>query len=126
MTIPRYEIYSAHDTQIAHILYHIFPEWDWDYVRYASVFTIELRVNHNCFNAITYVRNFDTCFKIRMMFNGKYMDLKRRTVFEDSAVKEEPWAGYEPGGENELPIRDETLDKEYVLEKLYDFTIKDF
>ena len=55
-TIPRYQIYSAHDTQIAHILYQIFPEWlDWDYVRYASYFTIELRVNHNCFNAITMV-----------------------------------------------------------------------
>lgn len=124
--IPRYQIYSAHDTQIANILYHIFPELDWDYVRYASYFTMELRVNHNCFDAITYVRNFDTCFKVRLMFNGKYMNLKRGTLFRDSAIEEKPWDGWQPGGENELPMSDEQLDEAFILEKLYDFNIKDF
>ena len=60
------------------------------------------------------------------MTNGRFLDVRRKTEFRDSVVHEEPWADYTPGGQNELPISDEELDKEYVLEKLYDFNIKDF
>merc|ERR1739848_325083 len=92
---------------------------------YASVFTLELRLNHNCYDALTFVRNFDQCFKVRIMFNGHYMDLRHETVFKDSVQGEFPDPNYKVGGENALPIKDGTLDQEYLLENLYDFTAKD-
>ena len=91
--VPRYQIYSAHDYNLVHFLKQLVPEFDYDYIKYASVFTIEMRVNHNCWQARTFVRNFDQCIKVRMAFNNKYLDPKTKDLIpyqSDTPAKEPP------------------------------------
>jgi len=41
-------IYSAHDTQIANLLTHFVPNFNYTEVKYASHFKFELRIDNTC------------------------------------------------------------------------------
>ena len=59
VTMPRYQIYSAHDTQIVLLLTQLIPKWDWAYIQYASMYTFELRLDNQCFMKVATDESFD-------------------------------------------------------------------
>jgi hypothetical protein len=44
----KYMIYSAHDTQIANLLSHFVPNFNYTEVKYAAHFKFELRIDITC------------------------------------------------------------------------------
>jgi hypothetical protein len=69
------------------MLYYLFPNFNWQYIPYASVLSFELRINHDCLknkeNAV------NTCHRIRIKYNGQFMNLLKGDVFADSIVEED-------------------------------------
>lgn len=80
-------LYSGHDQQIANMLTYLLPKYEFNGIPYASIITIELRVDHRCIGNGFYK---PSCYRVRMNYNGNYIDILDGTVYPDSAVQEDP------------------------------------
>jgi len=69
---PRYRLYSAHDTQIANILFQIDPKYSFLYVPYASNIYFELYKSegHNLEHNHHHHHHHEHEFFVRTMYNG--------------------------------------------------------
>jgi hypothetical protein len=83
----KYMLYSGHDQQIANMLDFLLPDFKFDGIKYASVITMELRVDHRCIGNGFYK---PSCYKVRMNYNGNYINLLDATIYADSAISEYP------------------------------------
>jgi hypothetical protein len=77
-TLPKYLIYSAHDTQIANIITHFAPGYNYTLIPYASVITFQFRKTKSCEG-----QSLESCLLLRIMYNGKFLDpSKDKTGFD--------------------------------------------
>ena len=66
----KYMIYSAHDTQIANLLTHFVPNFNYTEVKYAAHFKFELRIDNTCLKGQTGSPDILNCFNVRVIYNG--------------------------------------------------------
>ena len=70
------------------MLDYILPEFVYDYVPYASIFTFELRRDNQCMNNVVF--NLENCMNIRIKYNGQFVDLNSQKMYPDSAIIDNP------------------------------------
>lgn len=63
-------IYSAHDTQIANLLTHLAPNFNYTEITYASNIKFELRVDNTCVKGQTGSPDLTNCLNVRIYYNG--------------------------------------------------------
>lgn len=116
-TLPKYLIYSAHDTQIANIITHFSPAYNYTVIPYASVITFQLRKSQSCES---------DCLLVRIMYNGKYLDPAKDSEGFDSKGFD-VWKKHEQSDNLEKPQDswDSYLQEELIVQK-YDINLKDF
>ena len=66
----------------------LLDEFAYDYVPYASIFTFELRQDNECMSNVVF--NLENCMNIRIKYNGNFVDLSKSTIFQDSAIIDNP------------------------------------
>jgi len=66
---------------MAHLLTSLASGQWWEEMPYASVLKIELRVNNDCMNSSTDFTDDTYCFKVRMKYNGDYINFRLGTFF---------------------------------------------
>ena len=81
ITTTKFDLYSVEQEQIAHFLYSLAAAQDWIHLPYASSIKFELRVNNHCMLASTAYSDDSYCFKVRMKYNGDYLDFRRAKFF---------------------------------------------
>ena len=107
-------LYSGHDQQIANMLDFLLPDYEFNGVKYASIITMELRVDHRCIGDGFYKAS---CYKVRMSYNGNYVNLLDGTVYPESAIQEDP--------NTDIDGTPESIQNEIDLYK-YDITYQQF
>ena len=70
------------------MLDYLMPEFVYDYVPYASIFTFELRQDNECLNNVVF--NLENCMNIRIKYNGQFVDLSNEKTYPDSAIIDNP------------------------------------
>ena len=59
-------------------------------MKYAAVIRMELRINNDCFYQLSgTTSDFKSCFKIRMRYNGDFIDFRGSTIW-NSTEKDDP------------------------------------
>ena len=53
----------------------------WEDLPYASTFKFELRANNRCLEGKTATSDDSYCFKVRMRYNGDFIDFRRSKLF---------------------------------------------
>lgn len=86
-SIDKYLIYSGHDQQIAVILDHLLPNFNYTYIPYSSTLSVDLLQDNYC---MTSHSNIDDCILVRMKYNGNFVDLLNGNIFEGSAIEDGP------------------------------------
>lgn len=87
----------------------LFPNTDYDYIKYAAIITIELRQDNVCIQNLD--TNPDNCFSIRIQYNGDYVDLIAGKVLLGTAKKDTNPDSFITPGNNSDPIRAQEEDK---------------
>ena len=82
-SFDKYLIYSGHDQQIAVILDHLVPNYNYTEIKYSSTISVDLLQDNYCTISQS---NIDDCLYVRMKYNGNFVDLQNGNIFEDSAV----------------------------------------
>ena len=119
--IPKSFIYSAHDSTVCQALEHLFPQYDWKQIPFASTIKVEMRLDNFCFDAQTQTRNFDECIKVRLKVNGQFLSLKDGNAFKDSQVVENPVTDQETN--KSIKKQNAKIKK---LQSTYDITYNEF
>ena len=83
-------IYSAHDTQIANLLTHFVPNFNYTEVKYAAHFKFELRIDNTCLKGQTGSPDISNCFNVRVIYNGQYIDILNGKLYPDGYKNEIP------------------------------------
>ena len=71
------------------MLDYMLPKFKYDYIKYASIFTFELRQDNECMKSVVFNPQ-GNCMNIRIKYNGQFVDLSGKTVYEDSAINDGP------------------------------------
>jgi hypothetical protein len=90
-SIPKYFMYSSHDTQMGIIWDFLAPILDmqeWYYIPYASYLELTLKYDKVCINEIlsqSLTTSFDDCFTVHFKTNGRsiFIDNEAQVDFVD-------------------------------------------
>lgn len=82
ITTTKFDLFSVGEEQFAHFLLSYAPVQWWTQLKYASVIKIELRVNNDCLSKSTAYSDDSYCFKVRMKYNGVYLDFRRSKFYD--------------------------------------------
>mmetsp|Transcript_14507 Transcript_14507/g.24760 ORF Transcript_14507/g.24760 Transcript_14507/m.24760 type:complete len:133 (-) Transcript_14507:43-441(-) len=88
----------------------------FDYIKYAALITLELRVDHNCMSMG--IKTREECHLIRFKYNGDFLDILNGNIHYGSAI--------ESDGPGVLPDTTSPIDSqiEKTIQQKYDITYK--
>ena len=81
IAVVKMEHYQVEQEAIAHLLYSLAGAEQWENLPYASSFKFELRVNNHCVAQSTNTSDDSYCFKVRIKYNGDFVDFRRQKLF---------------------------------------------
>lgn len=117
-SVPRYLLYSAHDTQIANLLWNFAPNYNFTSIPYAASFVMELKLDRECASGRTGQSQYlERCLGVGIKYDGKYINMQDGHLFPDSSLAYDPASP--PTDEDQLAY-DRKVDSNFI------YTLKKF
>jgi len=93
-------------------LYSLAAVEPWESMPYGSTFKFELRVNNRCLERSSKTSDDSYCFKVRMRYNGDFMNFRLQTLFHAHDIDT-------PSGNDELIQKRHEEEDEVVYDLLW-------